>query len=318
MMGFTIEEVEQLMNETGVNRDFINVDMKKYYNGYVFHPDARDRIYNPSMLIYFFDQIIRNKKVPEKIIDDNLKIDYGRLQRLTYNKTNRETLLQIVKDGEIISQIMSKFSVNDMYKDKYFVSLLFYLGLLTIEKPFLGSLLLRIPNYSIKTVFWEYIMEVVQESSNFSINTNELNSSIRALALDGKAKPFIDYVVCNIFSRLSNQDLKQFDEKYIKIMLLNSLFQSNVYVPVSETETNNGYVDIYLHRSPLLPEVKYEWIFELKYLRANEKSLPAIRQEAKKQLKIYSDSHLMKERKDLKKAVILFIGKNKYEIFEEL
>ena len=28
---------KRLMDETGVNRDFINMDMEWYYNGYLFH-----------------------------------------------------------------------------------------------------------------------------------------------------------------------------------------------------------------------------------------------------------------------------------------
>ena len=99
-------------------------------------------------------------------------------------------------------------------------------------------------------------------------------------------------------------------------MLSTCLFQSNVYIPVSEVETDTGYIDIYLRRSPLLPEVKYEWIFELKYLKASEKSLTMHRRDAQKQLQDYSSSAMMKNRNDLKKAVILFIGKNKYELFE--
>jgi len=316
MMGFTVEEVEQLMDITGVNRDFINVDMQWYYNGYLFNKDATDRVYNPSMMLYFFKQINENRRVPEKIIDDNLKTDYGRLQRLTQNETNREMLLQILKDDGIVTKIHSKFSIDALYRDKYFVSLLFYMGLLTIDKPTMGSVQLRIPNYSIKTVLWEYIMELAQENAGFAINTEELERSIRFLALDGQAKPFIEYVSRNIFNKLSNRDLKQFDEKYIKIMLLEALFQSNVYVPVSEKETNTGYIDIYLMRSPLLPEVKYEWIFELKYFKASKKPTDADRKDAQNQLQNYSGSHVMKDRKDLKKAVILFIGKNKYELYE--
>jgi len=99
-------------------------------------------------------------------------------------------------------------------------------------------------------------------------------------------------------------------------MLLACLFQSNVYVPASEVETNSGYIDIFLHRSPLLPEVKYEWLFELKYFKASEKSLATHRQDAQNQLQNYNSSYMVKDRKDVKKAVILFIGKNKYELFE--
>ena len=316
MMGFTRQEVDWLIDETGVNRDYITVDMELYYNGYLFYPDAADRVYNPSMMLYFFNQIINERKIPKNIIDDNLKTDYGRLRRLTQNETNRAILLQIVKDGGIVTQIQSKFSIDHLYTEKYFVSLLFYMGLLTIEKPDFGYVRLCIPNYSIKTVYWEYIMEEVQISSNFAINNAELKRSIIALARDGQAKPFIDYVVKNIFKKLSNRDLQKFDEKYIKIMLLGCLFQSNVYIPVSEIETDSGYADICLFRSPLMPEVKYEWLFELKYLKASEKSLDAHRLDAQKQLYNYSESPLMKGRKDVKKAVILFIGKNKYELFE--
>jgi hypothetical protein len=316
MMGFTIQEVEQLMDATGVNRDFINVDMQWYYNGYLFNEDATDSIYNPSMMLYFFKQIIEEEKVPKKIIDDNLKIDYGRLQRLTHNETNREILLQILKNEGIVTKIHSKFSIDELFHDEYFVSLLFYMGLLTIEKPTLGSLQLRIPNYSIKTVLWEYILKSVQRNAGFVINTTELECSIISLAIHGQAKPIIDYVSRNIFNKLSNQDLKKFDEKYIKIMLLGALFQSNVYVPKSETETNTGYIDIYLKRSPLLPEVKYEWIFELKYFKASKKPSDADRINAQEQLLKYAGSYEMKDRNDLKKAVILFVGKNKYELFE--
>jgi len=187
MMGFTEQEVEWLIDETGLDRGLINVDMKWYYNGYLFHKNAADRVYNPSMMLYFFYQIIKNKKVPEKIIDDNLKTDYGRLQRLTRNENNREMLIKIVKEGGIITEIQSKFSIDRLYDDDYFVSLLFYMGLLTIDKPLLGSSVqLCIPNYSIKTVYWEYIMKEVQISSDFALNTADLHSSM--MSLDGKAK----------------------------------------------------------------------------------------------------------------------------------
>jgi hypothetical protein len=268
------------------------------------------------MMLYFFNQIIRDKKVPENVIDDNLKTDYGRLQRLTQHETNRETLMQIVKNDGILAEIKPKFSIDILYDDDFFVSLLFYMGLLTIEKPQMGKVLLRIPNYSIKTVYWEYVMKMVQVNSGFVISTSELDRSISALALDGQAKPFIDCVCSNIFNKLSNRDLQQFDEKYIKIMLLSCLFLSRAYIPVSETETDNGYIDLYLRRSPHAPEVKYEWIFELKYFKASETVSDKDRSDARTQLQKYGNSALMKDCTDLRKAVILFTGKNKFELFE--
>jgi hypothetical protein len=69
----------------------------------------------------------------------------------------------------------------------------------------------------------------------------------------------------------------------------------------------------------LIPEVKYEWIFEIKYIKASDasdKAMETHRRDAQKQLQDYGNSFMMKDNKDLKRAVILFIGKNRYEIFE--
>ncbi|WP_158648279.1 AAA family ATPase, partial [Candidatus Symbiothrix dinenymphae] len=85
MMGFTQQEVDALMLETGVDSALVNVDMEMYYNGYLFHKDGEHRVYNPSMVLYIFNQILTFKKTPENIIDDNLKTDYNRLRRMVQN-----------------------------------------------------------------------------------------------------------------------------------------------------------------------------------------------------------------------------------------
>jgi hypothetical protein len=108
-----------------------------------------------------------------------------------------------------------------------------------------------------------------------------------------------------------------FDEKYIKIMLLNGLFQSNLYVPVTEMEVENGYVDIFLHRNPALPDIKYEWIWEVKYIKKeSESELKDKRQEALAQLEKYSRANRFANRADVKFASLIFTGKDRYEITE--
>jgi hypothetical protein len=121
----------------------------------------------------------------------------------------------------------------------------------------------------------------------------------------------------NIFKRLSNRDLIAFDEKYIKIMLFNGLFQSNLYVPVSEPEVEEGYMDIFLYRSPRLPDIKYEWVWEIKYLKKeNASELETKQNESVEQLKRYKRSARFENRNDVKFASIIFIGKDRYEIIE--
>jgi hypothetical protein len=321
MMGFTGEEVNALMKETGVDPGLINVDMEMYYNGYLFHKDGKNRVYNPSMILYFFNQILEEKKAPEYIIDDNLKTDYGRLQRLVQNEQNREKLMEIVRNGGIIADIISKFSIDRLPDNKYFVSLLFYMGMLTIDKYEKARMYLKIPNYSIQTVYWEYIEQLtLDRNQDVVIDVSDQKEAIWELAYRGNPQPYMDYVSQHIFSRLSNRDLERFDEKYIKIMLLNGLFQSKLYVPVSEKEVEQGYMDIYLQRSPRLPDIPFEWIWEIKYLKTGDETkgeaLQAKRNEARTQLSQYRESQFFAGRTDIRLLSVIFIGKDRYEIEE--
>ena len=316
MMGFTQAEVDALMEETGVEPDRIGINMSLYYNGYLFHSDGENRLYNPSMMLYFFDLILNEEKWPAEIIDPNLKTDYGRLKRLVQSDKNRDTLIQIAKDGNIVAKIIENFSLDMMFSDDYFVSLLFYMGLITIKEPYFSKVRLCIPNYSIETVYWEYIRRLTKESSPLmSIETRPLDEAVEAMAMEGDLHRYIDYVSKNAFSKLSDRDLRNFDEKYIKILLLSYLFQSEIYVPMSEYETGSGYTDIFLQRNPQLPQVKYEWVLEFKYLKtSDEKNLPQAQKEASEQLHRYIHAHRLEGRDDIKTAIVVFIGKNRYEI----
>jgi hypothetical protein len=319
MMGFTQDEVDALMIESGVDPALITVDLQFYYNGYLFNEDGENRVYNPSAILYFFNMILDEGVPPKNIIDENLKTDYERIRRLVENERNREKLLQIIKNDGIESDIVQQFSIDRMYDDKYFVSLLVYMGLLTIDKVEEGSLRLKIPNYSVKTLFWEYIEELtVSTNEDVRIDLSEQKAALRELAYRGNPYPYIEYVSNNIFKRLSNRDLISFDEKYIKIMLYNGIFQSNYYIPLSEAEVEEGYMDIYLHRNPLLPDIKYEWVWEIKYLKKeNEGELKAKQNKAIEQLEQYSCSALFANRDDVRFASIIFIGKDKYEIMQK-
>jgi hypothetical protein len=95
---------------------------------------------------------------------ENLK-DGARLRRLMENEHNRKTLIAIMKNGDIMAEIALRFSMDEMYRDQYFISLLFYMGLVTIDRLDRGMTVLRIPNYLIRTIYWEYIEQ-------FSCNLN--------------------------------------------------------------------------------------------------------------------------------------------------
>ncbi|GAB6117171.1 ATP-binding protein [Thermoanaerobacter brockii subsp. lactiethylicus] len=320
MLGFTEEEVVKILEEVGIEekeREKSLEELKELYDGYLFSAEAEKRIYNPDMVLYYLDSIVRYKKPPRNLIDDNVKTDYGRLNRLTMNEENKVLLERIIKEEGIVAEIVTKFSFDRMYDEEYFVSLLFYMGLLTIERQEKTRLFLKIPNYVIKTIMWEYIETNLKKEYKINLDLNELRKTIEEMAYEGRIKPYIEYISQNVLKVLSNRDIINFDEKYIKVILITYLVNSKAYRPISERETEGGYIDIYLERDIRIPDVKYEWLIELKYIKKREKDkVDKIREEGIRQLKRYRESRGLQERKDVKQALLIFIGKDEYQVIE--
>jgi hypothetical protein len=322
MLGFTQEEVRTLMLETGIDLGKLNVNIEWLYNGYLFHADGEHKVYNPTMILYLLDCISAYGAI-ESMIDENLKIDYGRLQRLVQHEKNRAQLIQIAEDNGIGSDVIPRFSIDKLQDNEYFISLLFYLGLLTIDKKKGGITYLKIPNYSIRTIFWDYIVQMTKDcNKDVDIDYHQQLKAVDVLACEGNPQPYLDYISQKILSRLSNRDLEKFDEKYIKIVLMCGLFQSKTYLPITEVEVEHGYMDIYMQRCHPPSETPYEWVWEVKYVKKGDAEhkksdvLQAKREDARTQLQKYRASHLFAGRSDVRFLSVIFIGKDKYEMEE--
>ncbi len=97
MLGFSIQELEKIFdNFTDLNIKQTLPDLKLYYNGYLFNEESTKRVYNPDMVLYYLNQLVRYNRIPKKLIDENVKTDYGRLNRLISNQANRETLQEML------------------------------------------------------------------------------------------------------------------------------------------------------------------------------------------------------------------------------
>ena len=329
MLGFTEKEVKEIVDNCAIEKLMNNSniciketelmqELMKNYNGYLFNKNAAHRMYNPDMVLYFFDQWEKSDAYPEKLIDDNVKTDYGRLNRLMINENNREKLEEIIKNDGIVAKIVTRFSFDNMNDEDNFVSLLFYMGLLTNDSIIYGETKLRIPNYVTKEIFWEYFNKKLRKEHSLRHSTEELAKSIWQAGIHGEIEPFIDFISTNVLKKLSNRDLIQFNEKYIKMILLSYLVMSNVFRPNSEKEIENGYIDLYLEKDVRTPETEYEWLLELKYLKKSEKKqIKEAEIEGLKQLRKYANSSEFKGKMNLRKALIIFSGKSDYLIVED-
>ena len=324
MMGFTDEEVKGIVAavtpkdmKSKETDETLMHELRSNYNGYLFNEYAEARMYNPDMVLYFLNHWLMTGQHPRQLIDDNVKTDYGRLHRLISNANNRQVLVAVIKNDGITADLVSKFSFDMMYDDKYFVSLLFYMGLLTIDRQEKMRLLLKVPNYVIRTIFWTFIEERLHMEYQIVLDTEALRQSIETMAFDGRIGPYVEYISENVLKPLSNRDLREFDEKYIKVILFAYLMNSRAYRPISERETESGFIDIYLEKDKRIPDVKYEWIIELKYIKKSERSkLAEIKLQGLKQLDVYAASRAFDGQSNVKKALILFVGKDETIVVE--
>jgi hypothetical protein len=323
MLGFTEDEVEFMIDECGIDRTKMILDRKFFYNGYLFHEEAENRLYNSSMIIYLLYKISTTNGKLKELIDLNLKTDYGRIKSLLDKPENIRMLEHIIEFGEIQSEVVSRFSIGKIHEPKNFLSLLYYMGLVTIDKnEKTGQSMLRIPNYTVKTMYWEYMENLIMERNpEMFYNSIAIYGSLSKMAFEGDYESFFECFQQNFVSQISNRDLENFSEKNVKFLLLSILFQTNLYIPVSEPENSEGYNDIYLQRrSYLYPKILNDWILELKYVTVKEAKNPRIieakKAKAMEQLQCYKTSNLFKDRTDVRYLAVVYIGKKKYWLQE--
>jgi hypothetical protein len=320
ILGFTKEEVEFIREECGIDKSLIKFDIEYLYNGYLFHVDGKNKLYNSAMINYFFMTFRDEGEKMKNLVNDNLKTDYGRLKNLLLKTDNIKNLENLIEFGNVQTEVVPRFSIDKIHETKNFLSLLYYMGLVTIDSN-RGMPILRIPNYSIKTMYWEYMENMIMERNpEMLYSPSVIFEGLISLAFDGNYNPFFEKFHKNFVSQVSNIDLENFSEKNIKFLLLSILFQNNIYLPISETENSQGYSDIYLQRRSLYPQIKIDWVWEIKYIKQKDIRKKALIGEKKakaiEQLLRYKNSNLFKDRTDVRYLSIVFFGKKNYEIKE--
>ncbi|MBF0103050.1 MAG: AAA family ATPase [Desulfobacterales bacterium] len=313
MLGFTEAEVISLIDYITVpqqKRPLLLEDLRKWYNGYLFCVQLNERIYNPDMVLYFLKEYRHEYQYPDSLIDINIASDYGKIRRLFDLKNreqNHQVLEQLIQDNQVVSQITQQFSFEKPFTQQDFVSLLFYMGLISIREGMGSEVVLAIPNYVIQGLYLDFLVEILQEQAQITVESMDVYAAVRKLAFENQVRPILGFVEA-ILQGLSNRDFQKFNEKYVKVILIALLRLSNLYYVKSEPEINRKYPDIMLlYRPPFFPN--YQFVFELKYLKKSEAALlEKTTQSAINQLNAYLQNEELRSLKNLKAYVVIFVG----------
>ncbi len=310
LVGFNGRETETLVNyyrDRGLISHSVSEIMgifDRWYGNYLFsdYAPVDERLYNSDMVLYFLREYMRRKAVPADLIDRNVRVDYGKLRHLMIvdsetNGTptvngNFSKLKQIMEDGETETVLVKGFPLDKLTHPENFKSLLFYFGLLTIKEVDLGDIILKIPNETVRRLFYDYIKGAYEETGIFSLDISRYSQLIKGLAGKGEWEALFRYIVDEMAQSLSLRDLMT-AEKAIQTFLNVYLGLNNLYMIHPEKELNKGYADLVME--PFLAHyktIKYSCILEIKYLKAGAQpdspEVKALAAEAREQLNQYA------------------------------
>ena len=310
MIGFTEEELKEILKNQEISlkeQEKIIPIMKENYDGYKFCLKAKNQIYNSNMCLYFLSRYIRLGEIPDKLIDTNIASDYskiGKMLDLCKGENRLEILRKTVQGEPIVNTIIEKFNPAIEFTENDMISMLYYLGYLTISGEDLGKPELTIPNKVMKEIYANYFMQIMEEEANFKIDNTTNNEILREIAKEGKIDKMVETLKIYL-NNLSNRDLIKFDEKYIKLIFYCIAMNIKAYSTKSEMEVNRNYPDILL--VPRDSSKGYKAVMvEFKYIKKGEVAkLEDKQKEAKEQIERYSSFEDIKDIQGLRKYTIV-------------
>jgi hypothetical protein len=218
-------------------------------------------------------------------------------------------------DEEIVEGLTLQYNLEMPYSKTDAVSLLYYNGLLTIDKAKLDLISYQIPNYVIKQLYWEFFRYIYERDEGIKYDNKDIGLIVQELAFDGKIDLLVDYVK-KILEILSNRDLENFRESNLKMIFLTLLMRTNAFIISSELETKQGYLDLLLRKTELNPG-NNEYLLELKYLRKTDKLYyEKFKKDGIEQVTKYRDSLVVSKSITLHTYLLLFSGKSDIEVVE--
>ena len=71
--------------------DYLVEIMTEWYGNYRFSRKDDEKLFNSDMVLYFLDNYLQGKELPDNLIDRNVRIDYGKLRHLIIIKDQANT-----------------------------------------------------------------------------------------------------------------------------------------------------------------------------------------------------------------------------------
>ena len=319
MTALTHEEAKKVIEEVDESKkeEIFNV-MEESYDGYKFSYDAEEKVFNPTLVMYYLDYYNKFNKPTKNLMDSNILSNYKQIEsiiKLNYNNNYNDVLLEVMNNELISSKLKENFELDEDFLRDDIVSMLYYFGYLTIDSYSNDKYNFVFPNKIITDVFNNYFKTLLSKNK-IEIDNRDVIEAVNEMARSGKIDTLTN-IVKDILEEFSNRIYIGFSEKVLQCMYLMLLKDNNAFRVFDEFEVKEGYVDLILFGDNNLSN--YDIMIEFKYVKKDnikDNTVKNAIEDAKEQLSKYiSDDRIKSRDKEFKKYSVIFIGKD-YQIYE--
>ena len=266
-------------------------------------PDAPS-LANTTLVLNFFDKLVRVKVWPDDMVDENLRTDYAKIRHLvTVDRRlngNFHVLENLLSGGSLEEPLVKSFQAHELSKKENFTSLLYWLGITTITGRDFELVRFGIPNETLKELAAKMIPDAYSDIYKIDGRVFDVNKELVAFARRGRWKGFIDILSGIVKENFAVRDSVE-GEKVVQSTLVALLMAAKgPYFVTHEREAGGGFYDLAL--APQLarwPDIAHAALIEMKYVKAGDpaptpNALAKIKADAIDQLDQYSsDSALV-------------------------
>ena len=221
-------------------------------------------------------------------------------------------LLSYKLEHYITGTLKTGFPAENIGDPDNFISLLYYFGMVTLAGTYEGDTRFVIPNEVVREQIFRYLLDTYKEN-DLTFENYEMSPLCRRLAYRGEWKQYFQYIA-DAIHRYSSQRDKQKGEYFVHGFTLAMTCQNRFYRPISESDTQGGYADIFM--MPLLDiyhDMLHSYIIELKYAKSRdpESKIEELRKQATEQVIRYSETDTVKtsiKTTTLHRIIVVFHG----------
>ena len=325
MMGFRDDEVktlltliyakpgrpEEVVQLTTTEQETTYEIFRANYNGYLFSERSNVKVFNSTLIMYYLNHYLPDKQVPRSLEDANLNQSGATIESIVGLKNrekNYKIIEKVIDERQVEGKLQPFINIDTKFDENDLITLLFNIGMLTI-KGFDVETQFEMPNKIIENIYLQYLSELVQRQSDYTLDIAKQKQAIIELGRKGEINA-LTALVSEFLTHTSPRNTMKFDEKYIKLVYMMLLTYSDQFNVYDEFPALQGFNDLLIQKAPN-STARHEVLIELKYIKKGDTTVEKIEEEFAdgiRQIERYMKDERLSKRESLKKFIVVFSG----------